>query len=96
MRLVAGGVDFGDGLGEEVAVDYRAEAGWRWGGVSAGGFDKVVGGDLAEVGDGGSVEGGLGEGSVVLLSFGEGGLGEAAGVEGGAAFTDGFGEEGFG
>ena len=67
----------------------RGEVAWSW----PGGFDEVVGGELAEVGEAGGVEGVLGEGSVFLLGFGEGGVAEAAGVEGGAALTDSFGDE---
>ena len=73
MGLVAGGVDFGDGLGEEVAVDDGAEAGRRRRGFGAGGGEDGVGGELAEVGDGGGVESSFGEVSVFLLGLREGG-----------------------
>jgi hypothetical protein len=67
MGLVAGGVDVGDGVGEEVAVEVGPEARWGWRGLRGCGVEDVVGGELAEAGEGGGVEGGLGEGDVALL-----------------------------
>ena len=94
--LLAGGEDGGHGLGEEVAIDVRAEAGRYGGGMGGGGFEDVVGGELSEVGEAGGVEGGLGEGGVFFFSFGEGGVAETAGVKGGSALTDSLGDEVFG
>jgi hypothetical protein len=50
MGLVAGGVDIGDGVGQEVAVDVRTEVRLRRSGFDGEAFEDVVGGELAKVG----------------------------------------------
>ena len=50
LGLFAGGIDAGDGVGEEVAVDAGPEARRWWRCLRCGGLEDVVGGELAEVG----------------------------------------------
>src|SRR6185437_5609867 len=87
------GVDGGNGCGKEVAVNVGTEARRRWRGFGHGGFDEIVGGELAQVGELGGAEGGLDEVDVALLEGLPRWVAKACAVQGSAALADGLGDE---
>ena len=96
VGLLAVGVDVGLSVGQEVAVDHRAEVGRRGSGLGSRGLQQLVGREVAQVEELAGAEDALGPGDAEGLGLLPERQGIAGAVEARAALADGFGEEAIG